>query len=53
MFQVNGLGGDLESLDIEQGRIQGLNLYAKYLEMIGMKYPKCWEDYVQIPPMVK
>lgn len=43
----------MESLDIEKGRDMGINLYVKYLEMIGKPSPKSWDDYTTIPKNVK
>jgi len=47
LFQVNGLGADLESIDIEKSRDQGIRPHVDYLEMIGQPRPQSWEDYKQ------
>lgn len=50
LFQINGLGADLESLDIERARDMGIRSYSDYLEMIGQPRPNSWEDLQNFIP---
>lgn len=47
LFQINGVGIDLESTDIERGREYLIPPYWEYLTMIGYPAPKSWADFEQ------
>lgn len=54
LFKVENVGLDLESLDIEKARDQGINRYVEYLDMIGQDMPTSWDDLLpRMPQNVK
>ncbi|XP_050431946.1 peroxidase-like isoform X2 [Adelges cooleyi] len=44
LFQVNGVGTDLESLDIGRNRDYGMRPYPDYFPIRGKDSPKTWEQ---------